>query len=86
MKKLEEIKNKIWTPSKIQYGSLLYTGISELWMSISEHEACIVDLNELQWHVSYAGRTEKRIENKTSVAEKFNRQLKDDIAFVKKHM
>ncbi|KAK3089571.1 hypothetical protein FSP39_004696 [Pinctada imbricata] len=51
-----------------------------------EHEACIMDLNELQWHVSYAGRNEKRIENKTSIAEKFNRQLKDDIAFVKKHI
>lgn len=51
-----------------------------------EHEACIMDLNELQWHVAYAVRNQKRIENRTNIAEVLNTRLKDDIAFVNKHM
>lgn len=53
---------------------------------ILEHEACIMDLNELQWHVAYSSRNEKRIKNRTNIAEVLNARLKDDIAFVKKHM
>ncbi|XP_062617732.1 coiled-coil domain-containing protein 178-like [Saccostrea cucullata] len=51
-----------------------------------EHEACIMDLNELTWHCNYGGRNEQRVKNKTSAAELLNKRLKDDIAFVKKHI
>ena len=51
-----------------------------------EHEACIMDLNELSWHCNYGGRNLQRVQNKTSAAELLNKRLKDDIVFVKKHM
>lgn len=53
---------------------------------VIEHEACIMDLNELQWHVSYSSRTEKRIHGRTHTAEVNNKRLKEEIAFVKRHM
>lgn len=52
----------------------------------TEHEACIMDLNELSWHCNYGGRNLQRVQNKTSAAELLNKRLKDDIEFVKKHM
>ncbi|XP_064605202.1 coiled-coil domain-containing protein 178-like [Liolophura sinensis] len=51
-----------------------------------EHEACILDVNELQWHVAYSSRSEDRIRNKTNIAEVLNKRLKEDIAFVDKHI
>lgn len=51
-----------------------------------EHEACIMDLNELSWHCNYGGRNLQRVQNKTSAAELLNKRLKDDIEFVKKHI
>ncbi|RUS92112.1 hypothetical protein EGW08_000136 [Elysia chlorotica] len=51
-----------------------------------EHEACIVDLNELHWHVSYVKRLEAKAETRFTIAERLNQQLKDDIAFVKQHV
>ena len=51
----------------------------------SEHEACAMDINELNWHVSYRSRVEARIQNKTNIAEVLNSRLKEDIAYVKKH-
>ncbi|XP_041357079.1 coiled-coil domain-containing protein 178-like [Gigantopelta aegis] len=51
-----------------------------------EHEACIIDLNELQWHVAYRRRMEKRIRDRMESAELLNTRYKDDIAFVKRHI
>lgn len=51
-----------------------------------EHEACIMDLNELQWHVSYSSRTEKRIHARTHTAEVNNQRLKEEITFVTRHI
>ncbi|XP_005098448.1 coiled-coil domain-containing protein 178 [Aplysia californica] len=51
-----------------------------------EHEACIVDLNELHWHVSFAKRNEAKAQTRFSTAERLNTQLKEDIAFVKQHV
>ena len=51
----------------------------------TEHEACAMDINELNWHVSYRSRVEARIQNKTNIAEVLNSRLKEDIAYVKKH-
>lgn len=50
-----------------------------------EHEACAMDINELNWHVSYRSRGETRIKNKVAIAEVLNSRLKEDIGFVKKH-
>ena len=51
-----------------------------------EHEACAMDINELNWHVSYRGRIEHRNKNKVQVAETLNARLKEDITFVQGHM
>ncbi|XP_071153749.1 coiled-coil domain-containing protein 178-like isoform X4 [Mytilus edulis] len=51
-----------------------------------EHEACIMDLNELTWHVSYSSRTEKRIHQRTHTAEVNNQRLKEEITFVQRHI
>ena len=50
-----------------------------------EHEACSMDINELNWHVSYRSRIESRIKNKVAIAEVLNSRLKEDIEFVQKH-
>lgn len=53
--------------------------------SFAEHEACAMDINELNWHVSYRSRVLARIENKVATAEVLSKRLKEDIAFVQKH-
>lgn len=52
----------------------------------NEHEACILDLNELQWHVAYSTRNEARINSRASIAEVQNERLKTDILYVEKHI
>ncbi|XP_053395665.1 coiled-coil domain-containing protein 178-like [Mercenaria mercenaria] len=51
-----------------------------------EHEECIMDINELQWHVAYSTRNEARIKDRVDIAEVLNKRLKEDIEFVKKHI
>ena len=53
---------------------------------VTEHEECIIDLNELNWHVAYSSRNEERIKGRVDIAEVLNKRLKEDIEFVKKHM
>ena len=52
----------------------------------SEHEACIVDLNELQWHLAYTTRNQAKAQQRKDSAELMNNRLKEDIDFVRKHM
>lgn len=51
-----------------------------------EHEECIVDLTELQWHVAYGTRNEIRLKERWNIAQVLNTRLKEDIEFVKKHI
>ncbi|KAK7100124.1 coiled-coil domain-containing protein 178-like [Littorina saxatilis] len=51
-----------------------------------EHEACIVDLNELQWHLAYTTRTLSKAQKRKDTAELMNSRLKEDIEFVKTHI
>ena len=51
----------------------------------TEHEACAMDIGELQWHVSYKTREEKRATTRYENAEVLNHRLTEDIAFIKKH-
>ncbi|KAL4236342.1 hypothetical protein ACF0H5_004729 [Mactra antiquata] len=51
-----------------------------------EHEECIMDINELQWHVAYSSRNEARIKERVEIAEVLNKRLKEDIEFVNKHI
>lgn len=51
-----------------------------------EHEACIVDLNELQWHLAYTTRNQAKSQQRKDNAELMNNRLKEDIEFVKMHI
>ncbi|KAK7483485.1 hypothetical protein BaRGS_00025284 [Batillaria attramentaria] len=51
-----------------------------------EHEACTVDLNELNWHVSYVTRAEAKAQSRKDIAETLNKSLKKDIAYIKQHI
>ncbi|XP_076463347.1 coiled-coil domain-containing protein 178-like [Babylonia areolata] len=51
-----------------------------------EHEACIVDLNELQWHLAYTTRAQAKSQQRKDNAEVMNNRLKEDIEFVKMHI
>ena len=50
-----------------------------------EHDACAVDIIELEWHVAYTERHLERSRAKMVAAESLNASLKEDIAFVKEH-
>ncbi|XP_074642061.1 coiled-coil domain-containing protein 178-like isoform X2 [Tubulanus polymorphus] len=50
-----------------------------------EHEACARDIFELQWHVSYKGRSQDRMNHRVEIAQTLHKKLQDDIAFVKDH-
>ena len=45
-----------------------------------------MDITELNWHVNYSSRTEKKIKSKTEIADAMNRKLKEDIEFVTMHV
>ncbi|CAL1526941.1 unnamed protein product [Lymnaea stagnalis] len=51
-----------------------------------EHETCIMDLSELQWHLAYTTHNEEKAQQRYKTAEKINSHLKEDIAFVKQHV
>ncbi|KAL8600724.1 hypothetical protein ACOMHN_057313 [Nucella lapillus] len=51
-----------------------------------EHEACIVDLNELHWHLAYTTRNLAKSQQRKDNAELMNNHLKEDIEFVKMHI
>ncbi|BFZ16961.1 hypothetical protein BsWGS_19999 [Bradybaena similaris] len=51
-----------------------------------EHEACIMDLTELQWHVTYSRRLQGKAQARFSVSHRSNTQLRERIDFVKQHV
>ena len=53
---------------------------------VTEHEACAMDIAELNWHVTYRSRNEQRLKTRVSVADTLNKKLKEDVAFVHVHV
>ncbi len=47
-----------------------------------EHEACAVDITELQWHVAFKRRQETRINAKLQLAETLNEKLRHELSYV----
>ncbi|XP_052059765.1 coiled-coil domain-containing protein 178-like isoform X2 [Mytilus californianus] len=86
LKSLENEKEKVVRLNdKIDH--LCLVRMRELPIAVQrEHEACIMDLNELTWHVSYSSRTEKRIHQRTHTAEVNNQRLNEEISFVQRHI
>jgi hypothetical protein len=44
-----------------------------------EHETCITDITELEWHIAYHSQTLKKLSHKVEIEEKFCNQLKKEI-------
>ncbi|KAH9515273.1 hypothetical protein Btru_014037 [Bulinus truncatus] len=51
-----------------------------------EHETRIMDLSELQWHVTYSERNKEKVQRRYATAEKINSHLKEEISFVQQHV
>lgn len=53
----------------------------ELPLSVQkEHEACINDITELNWHISFNTKAERKLIRKVEIDEVMHQQLKDAIA------
>ena len=59
---------------------------NQVYSTPPEHEACIMDVNELHWHVNFAKRNQTKAKSRFQLAERLNSQLKEDINFVKQHV
>ena len=53
---------------------------------VTEHQACIVDINELHWHMAYTTRTLAKTQQRKDAAEVMNNRLKEDIQFINMHV
>ncbi|KAI8786931.1 coiled-coil domain-containing protein 178 [Biomphalaria glabrata] len=51
-----------------------------------EHETCIMDISELQWHYTYSERNKEKVQRRFATAEKINIHLKEDITFIQQHV
>uniref|UniRef100_W5MGL1 Si:dkeyp-7a3.1 n=1 Tax=Lepisosteus oculatus TaxID=7918 RepID=W5MGL1_LEPOC len=50
-----------------------------------EHEACVRDISELQWHLKFKKERLQHVKDRMTKAEVLNQRLCEDIDFVKKH-
>ncbi|MGH0139399.1 UNVERIFIED_CONTAM: hypothetical protein FKN15_069489 [Acipenser sinensis] len=50
-----------------------------------EHESCVRDICELQWHLKCKEEIQKQVQERLTKTEVLNQRLQDDIDFVKKH-
>ncbi len=44
-----------------------------------EHEACITDITELNWHISFNSKAERKLIHKIEMEALLNSQLKDEL-------
>ena len=51
-----------------------------------EHEACITDITELNWHISFNTKAERKLIHKIENEDVLHSQLKDDLIRLKKNM
>ena len=50
-----------------------------------EHDRCVYDIHELEWHFEYQSRIESRLEEEVKQAEKLNSRLVNDIELIKEN-
>ena len=48
-----------------------------------EHDACITDITELNWHISFSQKQERKLVRKVEIGEVVHRQLSEEIASIK---
>ncbi|XP_062501937.1 coiled-coil domain-containing protein 178-like isoform X2 [Corticium candelabrum] len=72
----KELKDKV--------GKLQQKRLQDLPESVQqEHEACAMDIAELQWHLSYQGRVQSRRQSAAKVAANQNQKMKEDVYFLR---
>ncbi|NXH19526.1 CC178 protein, partial [Bucco capensis] len=50
-----------------------------------EHEMCMQDILELQWHLDWRRRRRRQVQSQSLETEAGNRKIQEDIDFMKKH-
>ena len=51
-----------------------------------EHESCMLDVTELQWHVNYRGRVKTRTNKKVNKAKEYNTKLRTELEHISKQV
>ena len=49
----------------------------------SEHDACITDITELQWHIAYNTRLSEKISSKVDLSRNWHRQLEIEVTDIR---
>ncbi|CAG5133489.1 unnamed protein product, partial [Candidula unifasciata] len=84
-KYLKEIRRADWLRRQIDELQLRH--LKELPALVQrEHEACIMDLAELHWHVKYTEHLQLKAQARCSLANRNNIQLREHIDFVRQHV
>ncbi|CAF0773603.1 unnamed protein product [Brachionus calyciflorus] len=50
-----------------------------------EHDACITDITELNWHISFNTKAERKLLRKVEIEERLHQHLKEQITNIKKN-
>lgn len=48
-----------------------------------EHDACITDITELNWHISFNSKAERKLLRKVEIEERLHKHLTEEIATIK---
>lgn len=48
-----------------------------------EHDACITDITELNWHISFNVKAQRKLMRKVEIEERLHQQLKEEISNIK---
>lgn len=51
----------------------------------SEHNACISDITELNWHISFSTKSERKLRRKVEIEERLHQHLTEQISNIKKN-
>lgn len=49
----------------------------------AEHDACVTDITELNWHISFNQKTERKLTRRCQIAEKMYHEMKERIETIK---
>jgi hypothetical protein len=73
-----------YTKLKSYVDSLALKRATELPAKVQrEHDTCINDITELNWHISFNTKSERKLIRKVEIEERLHEQLKDEISGVK---
>ena len=50
-----------------------------------EHDACVTDITELNWHISFNTKAERKLRRKVEIEERLYEHLKEQITSIKKN-